>query len=311
MLFAAGWEEGDPPGPSFGVEYLFRRLFDSSGKTVRSANERTCTQHLIYVARNRGKWEVGHSYQRNVREPRDLSEEVNTFGKAVAMADKWRTEALKEMRGQEAARTAAPDRRTPASRLINGWRPSPPGVSPPVPPPVVLRPSAKLGRRRPRDDQQALLYEWEHDIYPDGDEPTLDDDEIRHLVSQVCADYELPQIPVITDSGRHFSVFMERPLRKRGRFRDDTILMHHKPSGREYEVWLEIAPTYQHRRPSIVLHELGHYIADYTYGFRATPGHGEEFATILAGLYSHYMGADRSAITAAAERRGLRFAPIA
>lgn len=80
------------------------------------------------------------------------------------------------------------------------------------------------------------------------------------------------------------------------------------PTGTVCEVCIEIGVSGFHRRASVVIHEMAHYVAAVAYGFGSTAPHGVEFATIIVNLWSHYLGATPARLRRQAAGFGVRFA---
>ena len=172
-------------------------------------------------------------------------------------------------------------------------------VGPPVPPPAVI---TGTPGRRPRDSQRQRLYDWEHGMFRADDEPTIPEDEIRHIIFRICEDYQVPQVPVIFNSRRsRTSVFVGRP-------ETGPMMMFHFARQREMSVAIEIGATDWHRRASVICHEAAHYIVARHYGYGRTAAHGPEFAAVAIDIWERYMGASRETMTAKAAARNVKIA---
>ena len=191
--------------------------------------------------------------------------------------------------------------------------PAPTTAAPAVDGPPALPALTAAAAHRPdgchaRDAQQTRLYRWQFGLFPEADETVLAEDEIRHLVFRVCEDYGVAQVPVIFNARRNrTSVFSGRRIDRNGPA--PAMTMYNHEWGCDLAVALEIGAPDWHRRASIVLHEVAHYLMAAHYGYdRGYEDHGPEFATIVTGLFEHYIGGSASEMRREGIAQKIRFA---
>ena len=135
---------------------------------------------------------------------------------------------------------------------------------------------------RPVDFQKQKVYDWDGSIPMFLNQQEMSLEETTRLVWKVCSDYGVPLLDVQDGRGRSSTA----AFRWRTPSGGQQVLMFHSQTGNVKAVSLSI-PKFA-RRPSVVLHEVSHYLVACQFGLAKTAGHGSEFMATMIEVFSRY-----------------------